>query len=66
MRAFGHLFVVRNHHDGGAVVVELLQDVHDFVAHCAVKVTRGFISQNNVRVSDNGASNGNALFLSAR
>ena len=34
--AFGHVFIVGDHDDGAAFLVELEQDVQDFVAHVAV------------------------------
>ena len=52
-----------NHDDGAAFLVELKQDVQDFVAHVAVQVSGRFIGQDEGRASHNGARNGDPLFL---
>ena len=67
MRALGRMRVVRDHDDGLAVfVVERLEQRQDLVAGLAVQVTGGLVAQQQRGISDDGARDADALFLSAR
>ena len=46
MRLVRHIFIVRNHNNGGSVnLVQLRQDVHNFVTHGAVQVAGRLIGK---------------------
>ena len=57
---------VRDHEDGGALLVELEQHLHDLVAVLGVEVARGLVGQDQVRLVDQRARHGHALLLAAR
>ena len=57
--------VVGGHHHGGAVLIDLVQDVHDAGAGDRVKVSGGLVGQQNARLVDDRAGNGDALLLTA-
>ena len=56
---------MRNHHDGRAFGVELLEQVHHFLAVLGVEVTGRLIREDQLRAGDDGASDGHALLLTA-
>src|SRR6185437_10927337 len=58
--------VVRDLDDRRSFVVELLEEVHDHFALAGMQATGGLISKNELRISDDRASHGNELLLSAR
>ena len=52
--------------DGGALIVQLLEEVHDLLALTRVQVARGLVGQNQLRLGDNGPRHSHELLLSAR
>ncbi len=62
----GDVFLVRHHHDGVALAVQLVEEVHDFVGSLGVEVTRGFVGQQDAGIVDQSAGDSHALPLSAR
>lgn len=61
----GHLGVVGDHDDGVAVAVEVLEEVGDDLLVGGVEVSGGFVGEEDGRVVDEGASDADALLLSA-
>src|SRR5262245_49684102 len=61
-----NLIFVRDHDDGLAGFVESQKQFHDLVTGLAIKITRGFVSQDNMRIIDEGPGNRNTLLLTAR
>ena len=57
--------VVGDHHNGRSRSVEIPQKKEDFVGSFTVQIARGFIGQNNGRLVEEGARNGDALLLAA-
>ena len=57
---------VMGHHDDQTVLSDVSQEVHDLDAGLGVKSTGRFVCQENFRIVDQGARNGNALHLTAR
>src|SRR5712692_6938399 len=58
--------IVRDHQDGFAVLAhKLINQRHDLVRALAVQVAGGLIAKQESRVRDNGASDSDALLLSA-
>src|SRR6266851_6997229 len=58
--------VVRDHQNGFVVLADqLIDEGHDFIGALAVQVARGLIAKQESRVRDDGARDGDALFLSA-
>ena len=57
--------LMRDNNDGLALVVELIDQRHNFPAGLAVQVTGGLIGQQNGRMTDQGAGNGYPLALPA-
>ena len=51
--------------DGVAFAVELFEKGEDFDAGFGVEISGGFVGQNNRGVVDQGAGDGDALFLAA-
>src|SRR4051794_11362053 len=61
----GHVAVVGDHDDGGAVGVELLQHGHDGGARAAVEVAGRLVGQHDRRPAHEGPGDGDALALPA-
>ncbi len=57
---------VGDHHDGGALVVQLGEQIHHLLAVLGVEVAGGLVGEDELGVGDHGAGNGHALLLSAR
>ncbi len=57
---------VGDHHDGGALVVQLGEQVHHLLAVLGVEVASGLVGEDELGVGDHGAGDGHALLLSAR
>ena len=62
----GNIWLVCDHDDGRAVLVQAMQNVHNFNAGLGVQITRGFVCQNQRRLIDQRARNRDTLLLSAR
>ena len=52
-----------NHNDGVALRMDLLELFHDDMTIAAIKVAGRLVSEDDARVSDQAASDGNALLL---
>ena len=66
VRVRGRVRIVRNHHDRLLeVLVQPLQNLQHFCCGMAVEVTGRFVRQQQRRIADNRARDGDALFLSA-
>src|SRR5882672_3529276 len=57
--------VVRDHHDGGAALVQLGEELHDGVAVLRIEVTRGLVREEHGGLAGEGAGDGDALLLAA-
>ena len=58
---------MRHHDDGLAeVAVEDLQDRQDLVGRCAVEVAGRLVAEQELRIGDDRAGDGDALLLAAR
>ena len=55
-----------DHHDGGALLVQLGEQVHHLLAILGVEVAGGLVGEDELGVGDYGAGDGHALLLSAR
>ena len=55
-----------DHHDGGALLVQLGEQLHYLQTILGVKVTRRLIGQDQLGVHHDGTGNGDALLLTAR
>ena len=58
--------VVRHHADGGAGLVQLLEQIHHRLAVLRIQVARGLVGQQNRRLAAHRARHGDALLLAAR
>ena len=56
---------MRHHHDRDPALVELLKNPHDFDARAAVEIAGRLVSQDDLRIVDQSAGDGDALLLSA-
>src|ERR1019366_6452827 len=65
MRVLGDIVLVGNEDDGVALIVQTIEQRHNFHAGLRVQVAGGLVRQNDGRTVDQGASNGHALPLSA-
>lgn len=66
-RSLSLLLVMRNHDDRCAVFgTESGKNVHDFVTHVAIEVSRGLIGKKDSGVADDRAGYGDPLLLSTR
>ena len=63
--ALRELRIVRDH-DDQPVIRDLLQKVHDLLRGLGVQRARGFVGEDDLRIVDDGARDGDALHLSAR
>src|SRR6476660_5658212 len=61
----GDVLLVRDHDDGDAVLVELLENGQDLDACAAVEIAGRFIRQQDLRIIDQRARNRDALLLTA-
>jgi hypothetical protein len=67
LSAGGDQGVVGDHHDGFVVLAnEFFEEGHDFIGAFAVEVAGGLVAEEEGGVGDDGASDGDALFLTAR
>ena len=66
VRARRALRAVRDHHDGGAAAVDVLQQVEDLARHQRVEVAGRLVRQDEPRVARQDARDGDALLLAAR
>ena len=61
------LFVMRHHHDGATVLlVQLLEQSEDVGTHLRVEVTCRLVGEDDFRIADDGAGDGDTLALTAR
>ncbi len=58
--------IVRDHHDGSALLVQLTEQAQDDFFIDSVEVAGGLVGENDFGIVDEGASNADALLLSAR
>src|SRR4249919_1083138 len=65
LRVGGDVLLVRDHDDGDAVLIELLENGHDLDACAAVEIAGRFIRQQYLRIIDQRARNRDALLLTA-
>src|ERR1019366_6331351 len=65
MRVLGDIVLVGDQDDGVALIVQTIEQRHNFHAGLRVQVAGGLVRQNDGRTVDQGASNGHALPLSA-
>ena len=63
--AGGDFIAVGDEDDGFAVGVELVEEVEDFEAGLGIEVAGGFVGEDEERVVDEGAGDGDALLLAA-
>ena len=61
----GIALVVSDHADGGAVAVQVAQQLHDRFAVFGVQVSGGLVSHQDERIADQGAGHGDTLLLTA-
>ena len=61
----GDVELVGDHHDGDALLVELLKHAHDFDGGFAVEIARRFVGEEDLGLIHEGARDGDALLLSA-
>jgi len=66
MGYLGIMLIMRHHDDGGALVVELGEQVHHLGTILGVKVTRWLIGKYQLRTENHGAGNGYSLLLTTR
>ena len=64
-RVAGDVRLVRDHDDGDALVVQLLENVHDLDARAAIEIARRLVGEQHVGIVDEGARDGDALLLAA-
>ena len=57
---------VGDHHDGGALLVQLGEQIHHLLAVLGIKVASRLVGEDELGVGDHGAGDGDALLLSAR
>lgn len=58
--------VVGHHQDGlAALLVNLVQELHDLGSHLGVQVTGGLVRKDDGGVSDKGTGDGNSLALTS-
>ena len=62
----GDGLLVRDDDDRDALLVEFVKERHDFFAARGVEVAGGFVGEEDVGILHEGASDGDALLLSAR
>src|SRR5713226_5376364 len=65
LREVGVALIVRNHADGGAVAVQVAQQLHDGFTVFRVQVSRGLVSHQDERIADQRAGHSDALLLTA-
>src|SRR5690349_20663691 len=63
VRLLGFLRVVRDHHDGRALPIELLEDAHHVVAHRRIQVAGRLVGEQHDRLADDRAGDGDTLLL---
>jgi gamma-glutamyl phosphate reductase len=63
---FGHFDVVRDEYDGEALFVQGPEERHDVLGAFRVEISGRFVGENDGRVIDECAGDGDALMLSAR
>ncbi len=66
MSVHGDIVLVRDQHDGVALLVQPLEQAHDFDTGRGVQISSGLVGQKNRRIVHQRAGNGDALALSAR
>ena len=59
------VYIVRDHDDRDALVVQRPEQLHDLCAGLAVQCAGRFVGEQNFRIIDNGARNGDTLTLTA-
>src|SRR6266852_2019097 len=62
---FGVALVVGDHADGGAVAVQVAQQLHDRFAVFGVQVSGGLVSHQDERIADQSAGHSDTLLLTA-
>ena len=64
---FGQLLVMGDHDQGFPLFqAHVFQNVDDALGGCCVKISGRFVSQDDIRVIDQGAGDGDALLFAAR
>src|SRR5471032_1621151 len=66
LRVPGETLVVRDHHDGRAVVVQLGEELHHLIAVARIEVSRGLVREQHAGLAGEGARDRDALLLTAR
>ena len=61
----GNFRLVGNHHNGDALLVELLENLHNLLAGFCIQGAGGLVGQQHLGVVHNGAGNGHPLALAA-
>jgi hypothetical protein len=56
---------MRDLHDRGAFAVELLEELHDFLALVGVQVAGRLVREDQLRIGDDGARDADELLLAA-
>ena len=59
-------WVMGNHNNSITGLVDAMKFLHDSFGTLSVETTSRFVGKNNFRISDQGASNGDALLLATR
>src|SRR4249919_1761634 len=65
LRARGEFRVVGHHHDGGALAVDFLQQLHHPARHLRVEVAGGFVGEQQARRAGERTRDGGTLLLAA-
>ena len=60
---FGDVGLVRDHDDGIALGVKFVEERHDLVTGLGVEVSRGLVGEDDGRMVDEGAGDGDTLAL---
>ncbi len=66
LRAHRKFRIMRHHHDGRAVAMQLLEQIHDAARHLRIEIAGRFIRQQQPRRARQRARDGDALLLAAR
>ena len=66
LRANRELRVMGHHDDGGAVAMQLLEQLHDAARHLRIEIAGGLVRQQQPRRARQRARDRHALLLSAR
>src|SRR5260221_9115280 len=64
-RETGDVQLVSDHDNGDALLIERLENAHNFDARPGIEVAGGFVRQKNARFVDKSSSNGDTLLLAS-